>query len=308
MSELERCQSGFQVLSQLLSYGLDRLWLCSRWLNWIADPAVLTISWALPKDVTKKWGGKRFSLTENKVNIIMVGTYSNGFNSKHLETFVGRSCHSWPYPWLLWPPTNVCGHEHCNPHCYQWIFLALSYSGPLQSFGELFPYSQMSSASSSWANLNSSWLIGAASAFWSNSKWWDLLGCLWCTSAPFFSHLFFSSPPTPGPHEEHSPWLSCTTCGTWSASKEQVGTVKRRPSLMCPLPLAPRRTRREEVCDLLSFREVLSWSDMEGWWLEESFHLISCHLPLAHLAAGVDTCIPCSGLKHSLGAWVELWE
>lgn len=162
MSELERCQSGFQVLSQLLSYGLDRLWLCSRWLNWIADPAVLTISWALPKDVTKKWGGKRFSLTENKVNIIMVGTYSNGFNSKHLETFVGRSCHSWPYPWLLWPPTNVCGHEHCNPHCYQWIFLALSYSGPLQSFGEPFPYSQMSSASSSWANLNSSWLIGAA--------------------------------------------------------------------------------------------------------------------------------------------------
>lgn len=33
------------------------------------------------------------------------------------------------------------------------------------------------------------------------------------------------------------PWLSCTACGTWTASKKQVGTVKRRPSLMCPLPL-----------------------------------------------------------------------
>lgn len=191
------------------------------------------------------------------------------------------------------------------------MLLALSYSGPSQSFGEQFPYCQMSSASSGWANLNSSWLTGAATiCILIKLKMLrppELLGCLQCTWALFFSHLLFYSPLTPGLHEEHSPWLSCTPCGTWTASKKQVGTVKRRPSLMCPLPLAPMRTCRE-VCDLLSFREVLSWSVMGGWCLEESFHLISYHLPLAHLTVDVDTCILCSGLKHSWKEWVELWK
>lgn len=133
VSEFKTCQSGFWVLSQLLSYGLDRLWLSSRWANWVADPGVLTVrgsAWRTQR--CQQEMGQRATWSDRGQGTIFSGRHL--FKWLWFKTFRGfcwqcHSCHVSPDPYDQRDSSvgiNIASHTVVNL-CY-WLYHTLDLS------------------------------------------------------------------------------------------------------------------------------------------------------------------------------------